>query len=76
MKLDVVKSASGEWSYDSGRGHLMTASCHHQHKGACGGCYARAVEVLSAISEADGNADARALVNHLKTEKRRLAQKK
>lgn len=29
----------------------MTASCHHQNKGACGGCYARVQEALDVILE-------------------------
>ena len=28
-------------------GNGVTASCHHQTKGACGGCYARLIEALN-----------------------------
>lgn len=53
MGMAVVKNGSGEWAYDIGSS-LMTASCHHQENGACGGCYARAVETLDAIATHDG----------------------
>jgi hypothetical protein len=55
--------------FDTGK-HLMEASCHHRAGGACGGCYARAVETLSAIAKDDGNEKARTVLTELKEEGR------
>jgi hypothetical protein len=72
--MRVVKGSSGRWMYDTGR-RLMEASCHHQKRGACGGCYARAIETLSAIREDDDNATARSLLEHLKAEKTDISKR-
>jgi hypothetical protein len=70
MSTRVVRSeVSGKWMFDTGK-HLMEASCHHRAAGACGGCYARAVETLSAISDGDGSEKARAFLAELKEEGR------
>lgn len=72
--MRVVKGSSGRWMFDTGR-RLMEASCHHQKRGACGGCYARAIETLSAICEDDDNARARTLIEHLKADKHELGKR-
>jgi hypothetical protein len=70
MSTRVVRSeVSGKWMFDTGK-HLMEASCHHRAGGACGGCYARAVETLSAIAKDDGNEKARTVLTELKEEGR------
>lgn len=66
MSTRVVKGSMG-WMFDTGS-NLMSAACHHQSKGACGGCYARAIETLSAISEDDGTERARAVILEIKQE--------
>ena len=54
--MKVEKNGAGNWAYDMGDKY-MEASCHHRKgrgHGACGGCYARAVEALKTL--ADGGA--------------------
>jgi len=53
--LKVVKTPGGVYALDMGDKY-MQASCHHHKRkrkafSACGGCYARAVETLSALAE-------------------------
>lgn len=73
MTMKVVKNDAGEWSWDSGR-HLMQSSCHHHQRhsrfSACGGCYARAVETLSALAEDKEIPEAKEFIQALKEEGR------
>lgn len=46
----VERAPSGAWMLDRG-GSYMSASCHHQRQGACGGCYARAMEALDELAK-------------------------
>ena len=62
----VEKAPSGKWMLDRG-GNYMSTACHHQRNGACGGCYARAMEALSELAEA-GHADAVAVIEAAKAE--------
>lgn len=65
--MKVVKSPEGEWMFDAGP-HLVAMSCHHRKKGACGGCYARALRTLDALAEA-GNPEAQAVISACRSEK-------
>ena len=67
-KSRVVKGILGRWFFDRGP-DLMEASCHHQAKGACGGCYARAIETLSLIERTENVSHAADLMVELKREK-------
>lgn len=71
VRLNVVKTDGGHWALDNG-GHYMQASCHHHKRkrthSACGGCYARAVEVLSALAEDKEIPEAVAFIQALKEE--------
>lgn len=56
--------------YDAGN-VLMEASCHHKKRaanGACGGCYARAIEVIKAIANAGEVSKASDLINAIRAE--------
>lgn len=71
-KGQVVRMGSGEgWGYDVGP-HLKQASCKHTRaasEGACGGCYARAMDALQGIHDSPG--DARAIVERVWAELRK-----
>lgn len=56
---DAGKVVDGKFILPSGNG--MTASCHHQRKGACGGCYARMAVLMDDIE-----ADPLDAVHHIK----------
>jgi hypothetical protein len=49
--MAVVKNGK-RWMYDDGE-RLVEGSCHHRKEGACGGCYARAIEALTQLAAAD-----------------------
>lgn len=70
--MKVVKNEAGNWAWDTGRGHTMEASCHHHKRrrgqSACGGCYARAVETLSALAEDKEIPEAVAFIKAIKEE--------
>lgn len=58
--------------FDTELGHWMTASCHRQRKGACGGCYARlSVALDQALEEEDPKALIREVHAAMKAEKPR-----
>lgn len=53
MEMNLVKKVDGRMAFDLGS-TLMEASCHHwtgRSLNACGGCYARATEVLDALAK-------------------------
>lgn len=65
--MKVVKSLEGEWMFDAGP-HLVSYSCHHKKKGACGGCYARAILALRNIEKSTGDVVAGAFSAALREE--------
>lgn len=67
--MPVVKNSDGEWMHDAGP-HLVTISCHHRKRGACGGCYARLVRLAQDVA-ASGNEDAATVLEEMKSESKK-----
>jgi hypothetical protein len=68
--MPVEKDRKGKWVWSNG-GHYMEASCHHHrfNNGACGGCYARAVETLALIAEKHATPEAVSFIEEVRSEK-------
>jgi hypothetical protein len=73
MKRSGLKVIDGKFETESGV--LMRSGCHHHPRTAayaCGGCYARAIDVLDRVNSGESGVELiSALFEEMKAEKRR-----